>query len=638
MPDSIATPVDPTLARDAIARVIADKWVTWNANRTNWLDEKKELRQYLFATDTTKTANKKLPWKNSTVTPKLTQIRDNLHANYLAALFPNDDWFIWEAEDREATDAKKKKAIRNYMKNKLKASGFELVVSQLVYDYIDYGNVIAGHEYVSLEKKDPATQEVSLIYRGPRAFRVSPLDCVMDPTASSFEASPFIRRVLKGMGDLQRDIKEKPSLGYRQDVIDKAMTLRRQMTDNIDWIKGDGLVIDGFGSIQQYFTSGMVELLEFWGDVFDTTTGTLYTDQVITVMDRMYVLRMEDNKSWTGSRPYKHCGWRLRPDNLWAQGPLDQLVGMQYRIDHLENLKADVFDQIAHPFVTIKGDTVEDFEFGPNQQVHLGTDGEVELLRPEAGALSADMEIQTLMDRMEELAGAPRQAMGIRTPGEKTKYEVQVLENGAGRIFQSKVNWFEKNILEPLLNSMLEESRRELSGVEKVRIVDPDLGAEEFVEITREDLIAKGKLFPVGARHFAEQAKFIQELTQTLTMLEQLPTVKVHISGLQVAKAIEENMGWGPYKIVRENVALIEQANTQRLMHTLEEQVQAEAAQPSELQSGDYTPPGDPNPTDQPGQPQLELPQEGKGYFPPAAKLAVERGGPPRLDRFLGTK
>jgi hypothetical protein len=36
-------------------------------------------------------------------------------------------------------------------------------------------------------------------------------------------------------------------------------------------------------------------------------------------------------------------------------GPLDNLVGMQYRIDHLENLKADVFDLIAFPPLKIKG-------------------------------------------------------------------------------------------------------------------------------------------------------------------------------------------------------------------------------------------------------------------------------------------
>lgn len=587
MPESIQAVLDPNLARDSVAKVIADKWVVWNTNRTDWLNEKKELRQYLFATDTRKTTNAKLPWKNSTVTPKLTQIRDNLHANYMAALFPNDEWFIWQAEDKDATSQKKRQAIQNYMKTKLKASGFELVVSQLVYDYIDYGNVIAGHEYVNQEKKDPVTGENIVLYRGPKAFRVSPLDCVIDPTASSFPTSPFIRRIVKGLGDLQRDVIEKPSLGYNPVVLAKAMQLRQNLTDNIDWIKGDGLAVDGFGDISQYFQSGMVELLEFWGDVFNPVTGELHTDQVITVVDRMWVIRMQPNQSWTGSRPYKHCGWRLRPDNLWAQGPLDQLVGMQYRIDHLENLKADVFDQIAHPIVKIKGTTVEEFEFGPGQQVHCGDEGDIDIIRPDAGALAADMEIATLMGRMEELAGAPRDAMGIRTPGEKTKYEVQVLENGAGRIFQSKVNWFERNILEPLLNSMLEEARRCLSGVDMVRVVDPDLGSESFVEISKEDLVGKGKLYPVGARHFAEQAKFIQELTQTLSILRDNPSVAVHISGKAVAKAIEENMGWGPYKIVRENVGVIEQAETQRMVNVQQEQVETEAAMPSELQGED---------------------------------------------------
>jgi hypothetical protein len=545
----------------------------------------------VFATDTRKTTNAKLPWKNSTVTPKLTQIRDNLHANYMAALFPSDNWFVWESADRDAASLEKKKAITAYMKAKLKASGFELVVSQLVTDYIDYGNVISGHEYVNQEKVDPMSGETVTIYRGPKAFRNSPIDCVFDPTATSFQTSPFIRRMLKSVGDLAKDVKEKPSLGYDPAVLEKCRMVRSQFSDNADWIKSDGLVVDGFGSIDEYFASGMVELLEFWGDVYDPLTGDYLRDQVVTIVDRTWVLRQQPNKSWLGQRPYFHCGWRIRPDNLWAQGPLDQLVGMQYRIDHLENLKADVCDQIAHPFAKVKGSTVEEFEYGPNQMVFCGDEGDVVFERPDAAALNADMEIATLMARMEELAGAPKEAMGIRTPGEKTKYEVQVLENGAGRIFQSKVNWFERNILEPMLNSMLEQSRRELSGVEKVRVVDADLGLEDFIEVTKEDLTAKGHLYPVGARHFAERAKFIQELTQTLQMAEQLPTVAVHISGLSVAKAIEETMGWEQYDIVRENVRLIEQAKTQKLVNALQEGVEAQGAAPSELQPSDYDAP-----------------------------------------------
>jgi hypothetical protein len=85
-----------SLEPDALANKIADMWVRWDDNRAQWKADCLELRQYLFATDTRKTSNSKNSWNNSTVTPKLTQVRDNLHANYMAALFPSEDWFYWE--------------------------------------------------------------------------------------------------------------------------------------------------------------------------------------------------------------------------------------------------------------------------------------------------------------------------------------------------------------------------------------------------------------------------------------------------------------------------------------------------------------------------------------------------------------
>jgi hypothetical protein len=133
---------------DSLANKIADMWVRWDTARAVWKSDQQELRSYLFATDTRKTSNSKLPWKNSTVTPKLTQIRDNLHANYMAALFPSENWFFWEATDKAPELTKKRYAITNYLKQKLKASNFQLLISQLIYDYIDFGNVVVTYDYV----------------------------------------------------------------------------------------------------------------------------------------------------------------------------------------------------------------------------------------------------------------------------------------------------------------------------------------------------------------------------------------------------------------------------------------------------------------------------------------------------------
>ena len=76
--------LDDILQPDRIASQIALQFQNWDMLRQNWLNEKRDLRNYLFATDTTSTQNAILPWKNSTTVPKLTQIRDNLMASPLS--------------------------------------------------------------------------------------------------------------------------------------------------------------------------------------------------------------------------------------------------------------------------------------------------------------------------------------------------------------------------------------------------------------------------------------------------------------------------------------------------------------------------------------------------------------------------
>jgi hypothetical protein len=495
----------------------------------------------------------------------------------MAALFPSENWFFFEASNKDKELAAKRQAIVNYLKQKLKASNFQLLVSQLVYDYIDFGNVIVTYDYVRDVISDSNGNVVNR-YIGPKAYRINPNDIVFNPLAEDFSKTPVVRRMLKSIGDLMTDLETKPNLNYSKAVVDKAISFRQNYRDDPEFKKEVNMAIDGFGSADEYLESDMVELLEFWGDIYDPDTKTLLRNQLITVIDRKWILRKQPNPLWTGNKPMHHCGWRLRTDNLWAQGPLDQLVGMQYRIDHLENLKADVFDLIAYPVMVVYGNTVEEFEYEPGATIFVGDEGKVEFLRPDATALQADMQIAELMGRMEELAGAPKQAMGIRTPGEKTKYEVQTLENAAGRIFQSKVSWFERNILEPLLNGMLAEAIRNFEGVERIRAIDEQYNTESFVEITKQDLMAEGKIYPIGARHFADQARFVQELTQTIAAVQSIPGVAAHMSGKAIAKALEENLGWSNYKIVQDNASVFEAAETQRLMNQASEDVQTEAA------------------------------------------------------------
>jgi len=167
----------------SLARQLAGLYNQWWIQRSVKEAEWRELRGYLFATDTTKTTNSKLPWKNKTTIPKLTQIRDNLHANYNDAIFPNDDWLRWEGYSVDAVVQTKRKAIEAYMKNKLREGGFRETISKLLNDYIDYGNVFAEVVWVNDKHKDPVTGEEIVNYIGPKAVRISPFDIIFNPTA-----------------------------------------------------------------------------------------------------------------------------------------------------------------------------------------------------------------------------------------------------------------------------------------------------------------------------------------------------------------------------------------------------------------------------------------------------------------------
>ena len=119
---------------DPPAVEIADKWRLWHELRSTWVEQSKQLRNYVYATDTTTTANAILPWSNTTTTPKITQISDNLHANYFSTLFPQQKWMRWEASTRDSAKREKRDVIQAYMENKVNQSGFINTVSDIVQD------------------------------------------------------------------------------------------------------------------------------------------------------------------------------------------------------------------------------------------------------------------------------------------------------------------------------------------------------------------------------------------------------------------------------------------------------------------------------------------------------------------------
>jgi hypothetical protein len=569
------------LQQDTLAAMVSSTWNTYHMQRQNKVNEWIELRDFIFATDTSTTSVQSLPWKNKTTIPKLCQLRDNLHSNYISALFPNDDWLTWQAYTQDAALKSKAKAIEGYMSNKCRESHFRTEISKLVYDYIDYGNAICTADFVTKYKSDPDGGKIA-DYVGPQLRRISPLDIVFNPLANNFKETFKVVRSIKSLGELKKLAQEQPEQTFWLKALEHRQKVARLLTGYRyeDFQKACGYMADGFGNMYEYFMGSNMEILEFFGDYVDPVTQEVKSDMVITITDRNFTAREEPIPTWYNGSPFWHVGWRFRQDNLWAMGPLDNLVGMQYRIDHLENLKADAMDLVVHPPIKIIGD-VEEFTWGPGAEIHLDEGGDVGVLTADLSRLAmTNNEIQSLEDKMELYAGAPREAMGVRSPGEKTAFEVSTLFNAGARIFQEKASQFEVELLEPALNGMLETARRNMDGSDVIRVMDDDLGVQQFMTITKQDITAVGKLRPVGARHFAQQSQDLQNLVGVFNSpIGQM--IQPHTSALALTDFVNDAVGVRGYNIFSPNVAVGEHMQTQVLANQAQEDMQVQQATPS---------------------------------------------------------
>lgn len=542
---------------DSLATAISNKFVAWETSRDKWYRNAQETLENLYATSTQEIKNQSHEWDNSTHIPKLTQIRDMLITYYLDAMFSLPDYIEWEAYDQNSSDAKTKNTLKSLAKQMIHDSQFEPTIRQIVEDYVDYGNAFA----TAIPYRQ--TLQNSIIYEGPKAVRINPMDIFFDPLATTFEQAPKIVRTVMTLGELMQSAEQ-----FTQDenvfkkALNKAMKKRKQIFDTIAANKKDAIVDDmcniaGTGSWSTYYMSDTVELLTFYGDLYDMENNKLYKNSRIIVMDRSNVILNEPISDYGFGCNIFKAGWRDRKDNLWSMSPLDNIKGMQFMIDFLENKRADVFNLISNPMVVTKGDVEMPEYLFPGCHIGVDVDGDIQFIRPDATALQADLYVDRYLALMEEMAGTPREAMGFRTPGEKTAFEVSQLNTASSRLFNEKVRKFEKEVLEPLLTLMIRIYMADPSRTVKMKVTTPR-GSTMYEDVFLADIKALGRFVAMGSNTYTEKAKIAQTLMQlSNTALYQDPLVSNWIDPETTAKALIYSTGLDKFdNIIKPNARI----------------------------------------------------------------------------------
>ena len=118
---------------------------------------------------------------------------------------------------------------------------------------------------------------------------------------------------------------------------------------------------------------------------------------------------------------------------------------------------------------------------------------------------------------------------------------------------------------------MLETARRNLDSTDILRIANSELGIQEFLAVTREDITANGIIRPVGARHFSKQSQDLQNvMTIFNSPLGQM--IMPHTSAIGLTDFVNDITGLTGYNIFSPNVAVFEQQELASTQNRVQEE------------------------------------------------------------------
>lgn len=541
------------------ASAITSQYRQWENTRTTAANFWKEIDSYIYSTDTNQLVGVEQNFDHTTHIPVVAELKDDLDALMFTTLFPHDDWLGWRMDHPDSIQKDKQLKVTNYVKNRFSLNGFREVMMKCVSDFDSYGNCFAQVSYVD------ETNANGEGYVGPRITRISPYDIVFNPAAKSFEkATPIIREVID-FGEFAH--RASLDQNWNQEVVEEVLANRRTGTSShiSNTFKEQQYIPAGFTSIFEYLKSGFVEVLWFYGDVFDLETQTLHRDMCIGVVDgREILFELENVRSGIF-----HAGDILQPDNLWAMSSLSRVIGMNFQINHRENAKAHAMDRFIYPDKVLLGDVGPMFDDVTGAITYVGTENaQVSDIVPDTTVLTYNNEVAQYLSLARSAVRLPPQLAGFRSPGEKTLGEVNMLQEGAFKGIVNKAERFEISFLEPIVKEVLRQGNEHLDRALEI-VTDTAEGVPNIISITKDDLDSSGTLVPYGARRFARD---LQQF-QTLNLLANSnlgALVGKHLDTFKLAESVERLGGFGKYEIFSRN---------RQIEESLEDQAQAAAAE-----------------------------------------------------------
>lgn len=447
--------------------------------------------------------NVNVNWRHRIDRGKAFEIVETIHSYLMSACFPNENWF--DLVPVEPSDTDSVRAIRNFMKEGLRESEFDIQFDLYLRQYLITGNSCMYLEWCEEEQK--------IEYEVVNVF-----DCWLDTNEPDPMNSPVVRRFYLSKGDLQTRLENGEYTEANQDIIN---SVRTKTFDNL------------FTRVQSFqginaaavTTDAYCELYEYWGDI--TLDETVYRNCVVTFINGT-ILRIQDNTN-EFERPFVWGNYIPVVGMPYGISPLQSSLGLIHTLNILTNQRLDGIEITTNPMWTKKLSSSllsEDIYSEPGHIFEVDEHDDLRPFSPSQFNIEISyQEANATENAIDKNAGTgPLVGTGSVRAGERvTAAEIGAIREAGGNRLTGIHRRLERRSLLPILSKTLQMLRQCMSKPKVTRLAGAKSGEYNYMEVAPADLRTNVKAYPLGANHVIEKKRVVQDIVDFMTIVAKVP-------------------------------------------------------------------------------------------------------------------
>lgn len=425
----------------ALAVQISDTFKRFDEARAGQLDEVKNLEERVFGGSLPEPRRGKKLYL-----PDAWEQFQTMKAHLIDVIYSHPeglfDVFAKNSEDAELALAHKGMLIDIFEKTELR-NEIEKIVNNLIMTgettiFVGWDTKFRNARVWSDYLEDFEVKSY-VDYDGVKVKTIAAQDFVFDTSrADKWESCPKIYRCYLELSEIK-------------EIYDK-----KYLTKEVQNALFEGVMASREGKEVNGFKNGLVELLEYWGDI-RTSDGKLLKNQLITVAMGEFVVRFEENPYI--NTPFIYANLIENPVTKRGISPIKPVLALNSISSEILNKQLEAYSLVVNPpYLAPKGAFKGEQVVSPGKIIEYDSSLLPQMPTPInfSGALSGWDFIQYFKNSIESATGIFRTMSGIQGQNNKTATETMQSAHGQNARINLIIDGINRKIILPLVKKVAE--------------------------------------------------------------------------------------------------------------------------------------------------------------------------------------